>query len=45
MIWISDPELRGRTIDALNTAVLKRFRTEGIEIPYPKRDVYLHQVE
>ena len=45
LIWISDPELRGRTIDALNTAVLKRFRAEGVEIPYPKRDVYLHQSE
>ena len=45
LIWIADPELRGSTIDTLNTAVLKRFRAEGIEIPYPKRDVYLHQSE
>jgi small-conductance mechanosensitive channel len=36
--------LRGRVLDALNTEVYKRFQVEGIEIPYPKRDVYLHQV-
>ncbi len=42
--WIHEPVLRGRVLDALNTEVYKRFRVEGIEIPYPKRDVYLHQV-
>jgi small-conductance mechanosensitive channel len=42
--WIHEPVLRGRVLDALNTEVYKRFQVEGIEIPYPKRDVYLHQV-
>ena len=32
-------------LHALNTAVYKRFAAEGIEIPYPKRDVYLHGPE
>ncbi|MGB3565034.1 MAG: mechanosensitive ion channel family protein [Thermoanaerobaculia bacterium] len=44
MGWIHEPVLRGRVLDALNTAVYKRFAAEGIEIPFPKRDVYLHQV-
>jgi small-conductance mechanosensitive channel len=44
MGWIHEPVLRGRVLDALNTEVYKRFAAEGIEIPYPKRDVYLHQV-
>ena len=44
MGWIHEPVLRGRVLDALNTEVYKRFAVEGIEIPYPKRDVYLHQV-
>ncbi len=42
--WVAEPVLRGRVLDALNTAVYKRFGTEGIQIPYPKRDVYVHQV-
>ena len=42
--WIDDPETRGRVVDALLTTIYKRLGEEGIEIPYPKRDVYLHQV-
>ena len=45
MFWVEDPSRRGRAIDALYTAVYKRLAKEGIEIPYPKRDVYLHQAE
>ena len=41
--WIHEPVLRGRVIDALITEIYKRFGTESIEIPYPKRDIYLHQ--
>lgn len=43
LIWVEAPELRGRTLDTINSAILKTFREAGIEIPYPKRDVYLHQ--
>jgi len=42
--WISEPVLRGRVVDALNTAVYKRFAEEGIEIPYPKRDLYIREM-
>lgn len=42
LCWIDEPILRGRTLDALYEAVYNRFREEGIEIPFPKRDVYLH---
>ena len=42
LCWIPDPALKGSALDALNTAVYKRFGKEGIEIPYPKRDIYLH---
>ncbi len=41
--WISDPALKGRTLDALNTAVYKALTAAEIEIPYPKRDVYIHR--
>lgn len=42
--WIDQPVLRGRTLDSLYEEVYNRFREEGIEIPFPKRDVYLHRV-
>jgi small-conductance mechanosensitive channel len=42
LCWIDEPVLSGRVLDALNTEVYKRFLAEGIEIPYPKRDVYLY---
>ncbi len=41
LCWIDKPELRGRTKHHLNRAIYKRLNAEGIEIPYPKRDVYL----
>lgn len=39
--WVPRPELRGRIIDALNTAVYKEFTHQGIEIPYTKQDLYI----
>ena len=39
--WVDKPEWRGRVLDALNTAIYKRFMAEGIEIPYSKHDVYI----
>ncbi|MCP4663633.1 MAG: mechanosensitive ion channel, partial [bacterium] len=41
--WVDEPILRGKVLDALNTEVYKRFNAEGIEIPYPKRDLYLRE--
>ena len=45
LCWIDEPILRGRTLDSLYEAVYNQFREEGIEIPFPKRDVYLHNQE
>ena len=42
--WIDLPELRGRALDALNSEVYKQFRAHGIEIPFPKRDLYIKQM-
>ena len=43
LVWVNDPEDRGRAVDTLLDAVLTRLRAENIEIPYPKRDLYLKE--
>lgn len=45
LCWIPVPVLRGQVLDELHTRVYERFTREAIEIPYPKRDVYLHTSE
>ena len=45
LCWIDEPVLRGRLLHEMNMDVYKTFQRLGIEIPYPKHDVYLHQVE
>ena len=44
LVWIDDPEIRGRVIDALNTAIYNRFNQAGIEIPYTKQDLYIKEL-
>jgi len=44
LCWIQEPSLRGQVVDALNTAVYKRFAEEGIEIPYAKQDLYIKEM-
>jgi small-conductance mechanosensitive channel len=39
LCWVDKPVLRGRVTHLLNTAVYKRFIEEGIDIPFPQRDV------
>jgi small-conductance mechanosensitive channel len=41
LCWVDKPVLRGRVTHLLNTAVYKRFIKEGIDIPFPQRDVYI----
>lgn len=42
--WIHRPEERGRVQDHLNTSIYKALGSAQIEIPYPKRDVYVKQL-
>lgn len=41
--WVEDPTQRGLAVDGMNTAIIKRFREEDLEIPYPQRVVHLRQ--
>jgi len=34
---------KGFVLDRLNTLIYQKFNEEGIEIPYPKQDVYIKQ--
>ncbi len=43
--WIDKPELRGRVTHAMILAIHKKFREEGIEIPYSKQDLYIKKLE
>ena len=40
-IWISRPRRRMDTISHVTDRVKEVFQEEGIEIPYPKRDIYI----
>tara|TARA_Y100000746_G_scaffold5314_2_gene5032 strand:- start:92 stop:1144 length:1053 start_codon:yes stop_codon:yes gene_type:complete len=41
LFWIDKPEARGRTLDALNTSIYKKFNKHNIEIPFPQRTVHI----
>jgi len=45
LAWVENPERLGMAMDKLLTFIYKSFRDNGVEIPFPKRDVYLHKVE
>jgi small-conductance mechanosensitive channel len=44
LCWIPQPVLRGQALDRLNTVIYERFGASGIEIPYPKRDLYVKEL-
>jgi len=39
LCWVSNPAQRARVTHKLNSAIYKRFQSDGIEIPFPQRDV------
>ena len=41
LFWIHKPEIRGRTMDAVNTEIYKQFSQNNISIPYPTMKVLL----
>jgi len=42
LAWVDNPRKQEAVVDALNSAIYKKFAELDIEIPYPKRDVYLY---
>ena len=43
LCWIQEPVLRGKVIDSMSEAVYNAFLEQQIEIPYPKRDIYIKE--
>jgi small-conductance mechanosensitive channel len=41
LCWVDRPVLRGRVSHKLHTEIYKRFIAEGIEIPFPQRDIHI----
>tara|TARA_B100000579_G_scaffold435738_1_gene459763 strand:- start:1545 stop:2597 length:1053 start_codon:yes stop_codon:yes gene_type:complete len=41
LFWIQKPEMRGRTVDAINTDIYEQFSQRNIFIPYPTMKVLL----
>jgi small-conductance mechanosensitive channel len=42
--WVVEPEARGRVIDRINMGCYRALRKAGVEIPYPKRDLYVRAI-
>jgi small-conductance mechanosensitive channel len=42
-VWIEDPARRDAIIDRLNCRVYKSFAAQRIEIPFPRRDIYIKE--
>jgi MscS family membrane protein len=40
-VWIKDPRRRMDTVSHITDRVKEVFQEEGIEIPYPKRDIFI----
>ena len=45
LAWISDIRQRNRIESQLRYDIVRRFRAEGVTIPFPQRDVYLKNSE
>ncbi len=43
--WVLAPVHRGRVTHELLKSIYKRFNAEGVQIPFPQRDVHLRRVD
>ena len=44
LCWIREPGDRGVTLHRLNSQIYHRFAEEGIQIPFPQRDLHVKQM-
>ena len=43
-VWIDDPHARELVVDDMNERIYKALNAAGIEIPFPKRDIYIRRL-
>jgi len=43
LFWVSDPNIAGTVTDQINCTIIRRFRENGIEIPFPTRTVIMEK--
>ncbi len=43
LFWVSEPAIIGLVTDQINCAIIRRFREENIEIPFPIRTVIMEK--
>ena len=41
LAWVGDPQGRRQIQSDINCAIVKKFRKNGVEIPFPQRDLHL----
>jgi small-conductance mechanosensitive channel len=44
-VWVSDAKKRRPVTSRMGKRIKEEFDRQGIEIPYPKRDVYIHEAK
>jgi small-conductance mechanosensitive channel len=44
LCWVKHPAQRGAVIHQLILQIIKRFREEQIEIPFPQRDLHVRDM-
>lgn len=41
LVWVRDPQGRRQIQSDINCAIVKKFRQNGVEIPFPQRDLHI----
>jgi len=40
-VWVTDPKIHPKVRSSVNSAIVRKFRENGVEIPFPQRDLHV----